>query len=414
MLEHIIVALIGVLILGGAYLVDVIVGVTKALFTESIQWSWQKLVKSFVRAVLAGVSVVAYVAVFDALAWYGSFTGTNLDILNGFGMTGLVAAIVGGSAYYLISAGKNLFSFFNSKDTKVEVDASKANYSGLVNDVVEHVKDLNEFLFTKKEAVDAHKEFEEKGGQGAVYSVPIGNYDEFRRAVLGNGYDIDGAYGAQCWDGAALLWQQIGRTLSTGGTGAAKGTFQVVSARNANAGAEFEIITSLANVKRGDVVVLSTGQYGHTGFADENGASVMSLLGQNQGGGGNGRPFNVMRIGMSTFIGAFRFKRWIVVPAPAPKPTPVPAPLPAAPAPVTVPNNPAPADPIKVGDTVTAWGVGTADSFGGGATTRSFPETAMKVIGINNGRYGLNQYNAGTPGNVPDVTAWFAGSQVRK
>ena len=36
MLEHIIVALIGVLILGGAYLVDVIVGVTKALFTEPI------------------------------------------------------------------------------------------------------------------------------------------------------------------------------------------------------------------------------------------------------------------------------------------------------------------------------------------------------------------------------------------
>ena len=169
-------------------------------------------------------------------------------------------------------------------------------------------------------------------------------------------------------------------------------------------------------MKRGDVVVLSTGQFGHIAFADENGASVMSLLGQNQGGNGNGRPFNVMRIGMSTFIGAFRFKRWIVAPAPAPKPTPAPAPLPPAPAPapVTVPNNPAPADPIKVGDTVTAWGVGTADSFGGGATTRSFPETAMKVIGINNDRYGLNQYNAGTPGNVPDVTAWFAGSQVRK
>ena len=69
---------------------------------------------------------------------------------------------------------------------------------------------------------------------------------------------------------------------------------------------------------------------------------------------------------------------------------------------------------MAVGDSVVAWGVGTADSYGGGATTKNFPETPMKVIGINNGRYALNQYNQGTPGNLGDVTGWFPASQVRK
>lgn len=82
--------------------------------------------------------------------------------------------------------------------------------------------------------------------------------------------------------------------------------------------------------------------------------------------------------------------------------------------PKTTPNNQPSAVPIKVGDSVTAWGVGYADSNGKGVTTSNFPETRMKVIKVNNSYYALNQYNQGTPGNVPDVTAWWPASQVRK
>lgn len=409
MLEHIIIALVGVSILGGAYLVDLIIGVTRVIFTESLQFSWKKVLQDFVRALLIGASVIAYIAVFDALAWYGTRVGANLDVLNQFGIVGLTAAIVGGSAWYLTNAGKNLFNFLNSKGVKIAIDTKKVDYASITKPILEFVESINA---TPKEAIEAHKTFEVEGGTGAVYSVPIDSYDAFRNRVNGNAYDLDGAYGPQCWDGAALLWQQIGRSLSTGGTGIAAGCWNVESARNANAGGDFDLIWNLADVKRGDVVVLGRNGANHIAFADEdyNGSGRLVLLGQNQGDGAgiNGKPFNVISVGMSGFSGAFRFKRWVSAPAPTPTPEPTPEPTPTP----TVPNNPNPAIAINVGDTVVAWGRGYSDSDGRGPQTRDFPNTDMKVIGANNGYYALNQYNGGTPGNVSDATGWWPLNQV--
>ncbi len=147
------------------------------------------------------------------------------------------------------------------------------------------------------------------------------------------------------------------------------------------------------------VGVLPTGTYGHVVWFEY--GNTISEYNYNYQ-----HNFGMRAINLSQY-------RWFEIAAPAnptptPEPTPTPDPVP------TVPNNPTPETPIAVGDSVVAWGVGTADSYGGGATTRSFPETPMKVIGINNGRYALNQYNTGTPGNLADVTGWFPASQVRK
>lgn len=166
---------------------------------------------------------------------------------------------------------------------------------------------------------------EVEGGRGQQYSVNISNYDSFRAAVINKGFDIDGYYGWQCWDGAALLWQQIGKTLSTGGTGAAKGCW--THARDINAGTDFTLVTNVRDVKRGDVVVYGGGQWGHIGFADAdyNGGSWISTLGQNQGGSAGpngGAAFNIANVSANNFLGAFRFKRWISTPAPTPKPQP--------------------------------------------------------------------------------------------
>lgn len=171
----------------------------------------------------------------------------------------------------------------------------------------------------------AESEQDEKGGLGAIYSIGIANYDTFRAAVINKGFDIDGYYGWQCWDGAALLWQQIGKSLSTGGTGTAKGCW--TNARAINAGTDFDLITSVKDVKRGDVVVFGGGQYGHIGFADANytGGNWISTLGQNQGGNpglNGGAAFNIANVSANNFLGAFRFKRWTVAPAPTPKPNP--------------------------------------------------------------------------------------------
>ena len=64
---------------------------------------------------------------------------------------------------------------------------------------------------------------------------------------------------------------------------------------------------------------------------------------------------------------------------------------------------------IKIGDSVIVNGQGTANSKGGGAKTKVFKNTKMKVIDIKNGRYGCNQYN-----KQGAITGWFASSQVKK
>lgn len=166
---------------------------------------------------------------------------------------------------------------------------------------------------TPNDLATKHAEFETEGGQGAVYSINIASYDTLRNEVIGKAYDIDGYYGAQCWDGAALLWQQLGRGLSTGGTGAAKGCWN--NARDINAGNDFELVQSANLLRRGDVVVFNGGQYGHIAFVDSvNGDGTVNLLGQNQTGSGNGAPFNIIRMSLGNFAGAFRLKRWNVSP----------------------------------------------------------------------------------------------------
>lgn len=413
MIDQLIVAAIGVGILGAAYLVDLLVGTVKVLFTPQLVWSWKKMTQDLIKAVLMAVGILAFVAVLNALTWYGTKAGADLAFLGEASFPALIVAILGGSGWYLSNTIKNIVAFVNSKKVEVKVDAEQLDKG--TSEVGKAVREWYADVFTPKKVVEAHKKFEEEGGQGAAYFVPINSYDDFRNTVNGRAFDIDGAYGAQCWDGAALLWQQLGRSLSTGGTGAAKGTWSVAAARAANAGNDFDLITNFAALKRGDVIVFGYGQYGHIAFVDQ--VNPLRILGQNQTGTGNGAPFNIIGATSSGFIGAFRFKRWNVTP-PAPKPTPTPTPSPApkpTPAPTpTVPNNPQPNDEIKVGDSVIVNGVGTSDSYGNGARTGQYTEHRMKVLGTNNGRYALNQYDRGTVGNVADITGWFTKEQLRK
>lgn len=408
LVDQILVAAMGVGILGFAYLVDLLVGVVKVLFTPKLVWSWRKMLQDLVKAVLLGVGILAFVAALNILTWYGHKVGADLSFLGQASFPVLIAGIVGGSGWYLSNTIKNILNFINKNDVKVEVDEKQLEKGA--TEVADKLKELIELTFTKKEAVEAHKQFEEAGGQGAAYFVPISSYDEFRAAVLGKAYDIDGWYSAQCWDGAALLWQQIGRSLSTGGTGAARGCW--THARQANAGNDFDLITNFADLRRGDVIVYGWGKYGHIAFVDS--VNPLRILGQNQTGTGAGAAFNVINASASGFLGAFRFKRWAAV-KPQPTPTPVaPKPQPVAPQPQVVPNNPQPNDDIRVGDSVIVSGVGTGDSYGGGGTTINFIDRRMKVLGVNNGRYALNQYDGGEIGRAADITGWFTRGQIRK
>lgn len=73
---------------------------------------------------------------------------------------------------------------------------------------------------------------------------------------------------------------------------------------------------------------------------------------------------------------------------------------------------------INPGDTVIVNGIGTANSYGGGARTRKFVNHKMKVIAeVRNDRkcpFALNQYNTGRVGDYSQVTAWFAKADIKK
>ena len=141
-------------------------------------------------------------------------------------------------------------------------------------------------------------------------SVPITSYDAFRAAVLGNYYDVDNNNGIECYEGASLLWVQLGRWLDSQGTRAARGAWENTTARAINAGTEFRLVFNKADIQRGDIVVLGNNNYfGHIGFADEDYNPYNShqlMLSQNV----SGTPFVVAQIDYSTFLGAFRFINW--------------------------------------------------------------------------------------------------------
>lgn len=141
----------------------------------------------------------------------------------------------------------------------------------------------------------------------------------FRDWTLNNCYN--NLYGAQCVQLANIFWQNYaGRSISTCGTGAAKG---IVNCVEQNAGDEFTFITDPAQLQPGDWLVFDSGQWGHIGMAlGYPNDGYIALLGQNQGGGycaGGGSATNIINISLGSFTGAYRPNSYIV-PEPEPEP----------------------------------------------------------------------------------------------
>lgn len=299
----------------------------------SMKWDWKKFLNGLAKWLLLGVAVLATAS--------GSFMLLNLAKENGIAIANadaiapqvIVGVVILASAGILVKIIAKLSTTIGLTEEQLktlqQLYIEKAETEGQENIVVE----LEDLPQPSQEYVEALKTFEkkveEKGletvltGVGYSYSVPINTYSEFRNAVMGKGYDIDGAYSYQCWDGSCLLWTQIGRYLYTG-DGTARGCWTLK--RNENAGNDFDLITDKTKIKRGDVLFFDGGQYGHTGYADEdyNGTNAIKLLGQNQSAD---MKFCVINMSLATFLGAMRFKKWKTVDPP--KPTPAPAPTPA-------------------------------------------------------------------------------------
>lgn len=173
----------------------------------------------------------------------------------------------------------------------------------------------------------------EECGRGAAYpKIDVSSPQAFANATIGQCINVDGHYGAQCWDSmSAFFYNYAHRVLSTCGTGAAKGTI-ANGCWQKNAGNEFTMVWDKTHIQAGDIVVFSTGEWGHIGMAmGEYNKGYVSLLGQNQGGKacpGGGAAGNIINLSLRDFMGAFRPKAYIKPePKPEPKPTPTPAPV---------------------------------------------------------------------------------------
>lgn len=162
-------------------------------------------------------------------------------------------------------------------------------------------------------------------------SVPHATYDQYRNATLGNGYDVDGWYGNQCWDYCALLWYQYGLSLVTKPKGGGAKDCWLVS-RNTNAKNPFIAVTGVQNIKRGDVIVTNASPWsttGHICIADENyrtsgDRSRIWTVGQAPLNHGTNGVVSRDQVNITYFLGIFRNTSWQGSPTPPTPPSPTP------------------------------------------------------------------------------------------
>lgn len=314
-------------------------------------WEWKKWLNGLVRYAVLGVAVLTVLISSYAIVQVAPSWGVELQNAEQVAPRVIFGILAAGILGMLLKCvGKIAEITGTSKEVVQQLQKSAIDNPD--GPVVLDVADLPEGISSvdkeaKLEAALAGKTADEvkaelDSGQGAVVSVPTSSPDAFRNTVIGHGYDVDGYYNDQCWDGAALFWlNAVGRSFSTGGTGAARGGWE--AARAVNAGSEFELITDRNQIRKGDWLVFGGTKWGHVGMAmSGNLGGYVRLLGQNQTGNGNGAPFSEINMNLGNFLGAFRLKRWNTSPAPSPAPAPKPTPAPA----------PAPNGSVKVGSVV--------------------------------------------------------------
>ena len=311
LLNQLITTAVGLAILGGSYLVWLVSGIVNVILTPGRNWSWKRMFEDITKTLLMCIAMLAWVAIFNALDWFSKEMGADItEILEGASVTGLIGGIIGGSVYYIVKGFKNFYEFINTNHVEPKIEAGSQNYQA----VAEKIYNLFE---TRPEVVEKQKKDEEEGARGNYYKVDISSYNAFRKEVMGKGYDLDNCWSYQCWDGACLLWENLDRWLYTG-DGTARGCWTLK--RDVNAGSDFDLIYKKEDIKRGDVVVFSCGDFGHIGYADEDysGNGYIRLLGQNQSAD---MRFCVINMSLGTFLGAFRYHGWIMKPEPAPAPS---------------------------------------------------------------------------------------------
>ena len=148
--------------------------------------------------------------------------------------------------------------------------------------------------------------------------VDFTTFDSFINSTLGETIGE-----GECWDYINLLWSHLGSRYYTYPPSDPSSTNHGVKwgwineeARAANTITHLTQITSLSNVKRGDVIVISDGEYGHAAFAAEDyqGTGYLSFYSQNYNWIEEVRLD--INVSMANFLGAWRYDAWQTPPHP--------------------------------------------------------------------------------------------------
>lgn len=148
------------------------------------------------------------------------------------------------------------------------------------------------------------------------------SYQEFKNMVLGKAYDIDGAYGAQCWDGYAYYMQYLGYNPAwCTSTGYAQDIYT-----NMDSNGMKEQCDLVYKLLPGDIVVFprnSVTPLSHVAIFDSDaGNGYGNFLGQNQRSAtASGSAFSIDKLPYSaTYHYAFRPKIYAQQQQTQPKP----------------------------------------------------------------------------------------------
>lgn len=174
MLDKIIAAAVGAGILGSAYVLDLLVGIIKVIFTPSLNWSWKKMLQDLVKAILWSAGVVGTVTLLEVTSWYAKKVGADMSFLQEASFPILIAGILGGVGWYLTNTVKNIVAFINKK-TEVKLDESQADYKALASDAITFARQFAEIITPKhttnntqtSKAAEPTKEEIIEVGQGA-------------------------------------------------------------------------------------------------------------------------------------------------------------------------------------------------------------------------------------------------------
>lgn len=297
---------VGLILLGGSYLVDLIAGIIKVIFTPAMQWSWKKFGEDLIKAILIALTTEALVALIYITDWFATNMGVDVKAVSG-GLTtiSMIMGCIGGSYYFLLSAAKNILKFLNTHhievpydETKIDIDKIAKDASNLIGTLIQHDNSGKTGLLDEK-------------GASCYYKVDVSTPEAFVAAV--NGVGFNEGWGYQCVAGFKEFQYSLAGTYVNAG-GAAKN--YAVDHTVESIGFKWHDGTS--GIKNGDWAIWTTGTYGHVAMY-YNG----EFFGQNQGASNAsiGTPFNLMKISMNGIAGYYRPDLYSE-PAPTPAPTP--------------------------------------------------------------------------------------------